>query len=313
MPKANVNYKLKRVTFHPITNTMKNLLNKKSFNVILVLTSGILWGLIGLFTTPLGEKGINSISIIAVRSMLTAILLALVLLIIDKSLFKVRLRDLWRFAGMGIVSFAFFNLCYLKSMELNNSLGTACILMYTAPIFIMLLSALLFKEKITPVKIICLALAILGCALISGGGSVTPLGFIFGLGSGLGYGLYSIFSIYALRKYSFWTSTFYAFCFSALFLIPFCDWNKVTSTAFTDGETALLFLGLALIITVLPYVIYTCGLKKVPPSEASVIACVEPLVAALVGIFFYQQTMGILGITGMLLVLTAVVILSYKK
>ncbi len=289
------------------------MLNKKSFNIFLVALSGILWGLIGLFTTPLKSVGIDSISVIAVRSLLTAIMLGIILLIFNKKLFKIRLRDLWQFIGMGIVSFAFFNICYLKSMELNNSLGTACILMYTAPIFIMLLSAVLFKEKITPLKIICLVLALLGCALISGGGSVTPLGFIFGLGSGIGYGLYSIFSIYALRKYSFFTATFYAFCFSALSLIPFCDWKKVISVTATNGSTALLFLGLSFVITVLPYIIYTCGLKKVPPSEASVIACIEPLVAALVGIFFYQQTMGIPGITGILLVLTAVVILNYKK
>ncbi len=292
---------------------MKTLLNKKSFNIFLVALSGILWGLIGLFTTPLKSAGIDSISVIAVRSTLTAIMLGLLLLFYNKRLFKIKLRDLWRFAGMGIVSFAFFNICYLKSMELNNSLGTACILMYTAPIFIMLLSAILFKEKITPTKIICLILAVAGCTLISGGGSVTPLGFIFGIGSGLGYGLYSIFSVYALRKYSFWTATFYAFCFSALALIPFCDWKNVIITVSTDVNTAPLFLGLAIVITVLPYIIYTCGLKKVPASEASVIACVEPIVAALVGLVVYDQTMGISGIIGMGLILSAVVILSYKK
>ncbi|MBE6761664.1 MAG: EamA family transporter [Ruminococcaceae bacterium] len=291
---------------------MKTLLNKKSFNIFLIALAGALWGCIGLFTTPLKENRIDSISIIAVRSTLTAIMLGLLLLFYNKRLFKIKLRDLWRFAGMGIVSFAFFNICYLKSMELNNSLGTACILMYTAPIFIMLLSAILFKEKITPTKIICLILAVVGCTLISGGGSVTPLGFIFGIGSGLGYGLYSIFSVYALRKYSFWTATFYAFCFSALALIPFCNWKNVIIAVSTDINTAPLFLGLAIVITVLPYIIYTCGLKKVPASEASVIACVEPIVAALVGLIFYDQTMGILGITGMLLILTAVVILSYK-
>lgn len=292
---------------------MKTMLNKKSFNIFLVALSGILWGLIGLFTTPLKSAGIDSISVIAVRSLLTAIMLGIILLIFNKKLFKIRLRDLWQFIGMGIVSFAFFNICYLKSMELNNSLGTACILMYTAPIFIMLLSAILFKEKITPLKIICLVLALLGCALISGGGSVTPLGFIFGLGSGIGYGLYSIFSIYALRKYSFFTATFYAFCFSAAGLAPFCDWEKVIYVTCSDYSAALLFLGLAALITVLPYIIYTCGLRIVPASEASVIACVEPLVAALVGLVVYDQTMGISGLIGMGFILLAVVILSYKK
>ena len=89
---------------------MKNLLSKKSFNLFLVALAGILWGLIGLFTTPLKSQGINSISIIAVRSTLTAIMLFVILFFYNKKLFKIKLCDLWRFAGMGIVSFTFFNI-----------------------------------------------------------------------------------------------------------------------------------------------------------------------------------------------------------
>lgn len=291
---------------------MKSLINKKYFNIILVLLSGILWGCMGLFTTPLRQKGIDSVSVIAVRSMLTAIMIGIILLIINPKLFKIKLKDLWCFLGMGVASFPFFNICYLKSMELNNSLGTACILMYTAPVFIMLLSALLFKEKITPVKLLCLVFALLGCILISGGGSVTPLGLIFGLGSGLGYGLYSIFSVYALKKYSFLTATFYAFVFSMVSLLPFTDFGKISSSVSTDGTALLLFLGLSLLITVLPYIIYTCGLRVVPASEASVIACIEPIVATLVGVFAFNQKVGIAAMVGMAFILAAVIILSRK-
>lgn len=291
---------------------MKSLINKKYFNIILVLLSGILWGCMGLFTTPLRQKGIDSVSVIAVRSMLTAIMIGIILLIINPKLFKIKLKDLWCFLGMGVASFSFFNICYLKSMELNNSLGTACILMYTAPVFIMLLSALLFKEKITPVKLLCLVFALLGCILISGGGSVTPRGLIFGLGSGLGYGLYSIFSVYALKKYSFLTATFYAFVFSMVSLLPFTDFGKISSTVSTDGTALLLFLGLSLLITVLPYIIYTCGLRVVPASEASVIACIEPIVATLVGVFAFNQKVGIAAMVGMAFILAAVIILSRK-
>ncbi len=292
---------------------MKSLVNKKSFNIILVLLSGILWGCIGLFTTPLTEKGIDSISIIAVRSLLTAIFLFIFILIYNRGLLKVKLKDIWAFLGMGVISFSFFNLCYLKSMEFNQSLGTACILMYTAPIFIMLLSAVLFKEKITTIKITCLGIAILGCILISGGGSVTPIGFVFGIGSGIGYGLYSIFSVYALRKYHFFTSVFYAFSFSALSLIPFCGWQRVLNIVSTDYTAIPLFIVLALLITVIPYIIYTCGLRVVPASEASVIACIEPLIATLVGFFALEQNITPLALIGMGLILASVIILSKSR
>jgi len=95
--------------------------------------------------------------------------------------------------------------------------------------------------------------------------------------------------------------------------MPFCSWKNVINTAITDSSAALLFLGLAALITVFPYIIYTYGLKTVPASEASVIACVEPLVAALVGLAFYGQTMNTTGLIGMGLILTSVIILSYKK
>lgn len=285
-------------------------ISKKSFSRFSILTAGILWGCMGLFTTPLTQSGIDGISIVAVRSVLTAILLGIFILIINPKLFKIKLSDLWMFMGMGIVSFSFFNICYLNSIKLNNSLGTACTLMYTAPIFIMLLSRLLFKEKFTKAKIICLALATLGCAFISGGGNITYIGFLFGLCSGLGYGLYSIFSIYALRKYSFFTSVFYAFAFSALSLIPFCNIEKIIFASKNNFYIPLLFLGLSVLITVLPYIIYTFGLKDIPPSEASIIACIEPLVAAIVGAIAYNQVPDITEFFGMLMVLLAVILLS---
>lgn len=149
--------------------------------------------------------------------------------------------------------------------------------------------------------------------MISGGDNVTPLGFTFGIGSGIGYGLYSIFGVYALRKYSFFTSTFYAFLFSALFLAPFCDWKTTTDIMFTRLDGFLLLVGIAIIITVVPYIIYTCGLKNISAGTASVIACVEPLVAALVGMLVFGQMPGILSWIGIGIILLAVILLSRAK
>ena len=279
-----------------------------------IISAAVLWGCISLFTRPMQENGFSSPMIVAVRAVTTTVVMFFVILIKDRSLLKIRLKDLWMFLGTGIASFLFFNVCYMSSIG-ENSVSVACMLMYTSPIWVTLFSELLFKEKLTVGKLLALLICIISCAVLCLSSSLrlSSIGLVYGLLSGLGYGLYSIFSIYALKKYSFWTATFYAFCFSALSLIPFCDWGTVVSATVTNGSTALLFLGLSFIITVLPYIIYTCGLKKVPPSEASVIACVEPVVATLVGVLIYGQTLGILGALGMTLVLVAVMILSYKK
>lgn len=290
-----------------------SLINKKSFNIALVLLSGILWGGIGIFTTPLNQMGFDSITVVGIRSLLTAVMLGVLLLVKDPKLFIVKPKDLWRFFGMGVISFALFNICYMQSMKLNNSLGTACILMYTSPIFIVIFSKFLFKEKVTPLKIFCLIISVIGCAFVSGGGNVTPLGFIFGIGSGLGYGLYSIFSVYALKKYNFFTAIFYAFVFSSISLLPFCNIGKVITLATTNYTSVLLFLGLAFFITVLPYILYTCALRIVPTSEAGVICCVEPLIASVVGIIFFGQSMSLISIIGTLMILCAVIFLAKQK
>ena len=292
---------------------MKSLINKKSFNVVLVLLSGILWGTIGIYTTALNTSGLSSISITAVRSLLTAIMLGIFILVYNKKLFKIRLKDLPYFFGMGVISFAFFNVCYFKSMQLNKSLGTAAILLYTAPIFVCFLSAVLFKEKINLTKLICLALAVAGCILVSGGGNITFLGLLFGLGSGFGYALYSIFSVYALKNNNFFTAIFYAFVLATICLAPLCQWGAVITCIKADFSIFLYILGIAFFTTVLPYILYTCGLKVVPAGEASVIACIEPLVAALIGFFVFNQTMKPLAIIGIVLILGAVIILSRPK
>jgi len=292
---------------------MKNLTNTKSFNVIMVLLSGILWGTISIFTNSLTKSGLDSVTITALRSLLTAIMLAIFLLFYNPKLFKIKLKSIPSFFGMGVISFSLFNICYFKSMQFN-SIGTACILLYTAPIFVMIFSALLFKEKLTPIKLLCLALAILGCFLVSGvGGQISTNGILFGLGSGLGYALYSIFSIFALKENHFFTSIFYAFLLSALCLAPLCDWWQTYFAISANSSTLFWLIGIAFFTTVLPYILYTCGLRIVPAGEASVIACIEPLVANILGIFIFRQIPTLTAVLGIVLILLAVVVLSLQN
>ena len=101
---------------------------------------------------------------------------------------------------------ALFNWCYFNAISLS-ALSVAAVLLYTSPVFVMLLSALCFQEPITPRKIGALLLTFCGCVLVAGlfpagVGSISAAAVLFGLGSGFGYALYSIFSKLALKRYS---------------------------------------------------------------------------------------------------------------
>lgn len=309
---------------------MKNTLNDSTRNFLAgtaIILAGCLWGCMGLYVRFLNRIGFSSLEICEVRSIFTALMLTLGLLIFRRDLLKIRVKDIWCFAGTGILSILFFNFCYFKSIE-ESPLSLSVIMLYTAPIFVMLMSAVLFKEKITGMKIVSLAVAFGGCVMVSisggSGGSLSLRGILLGLGSGFGYALYSIFSRYALnRGYKTFTLTAWTFIISALggiFLVnPQSLFSKLLPLAQSGG-----FLGVqwgnfffcifySIAATVLPYLFYTAGLSRIENSKASVMAFSEPLTATLIGIFVYREIPGIMTVIGIVLILGALVLLNLKQ
>lgn len=284
------------------------------FSKILILLAGILWGCMGLFVRPLNDKGLSSWDIVFLRAVLTTIFMAALLLIKDKALFKIRLRDLWCFVGTGLLSIVFFNLCYFKEITIT-SLSVAAILLYTAPAFVMIISAFCFKERLTLRKIIALLLSFSGLLFVTGvlgGSGVERLTFstiMIGLGAGLGYALYSIFSRFAIeRGYESYTISFYTFLFATLATLFFAKPSAVVGAVTSSGDTLLLAIVFVLVSTVIPYITYTLGLKNVENGQASIIASVEPVVATLNGIVWFNEKMSWSIVLGVVLVLCGIVI-----
>lgn len=289
----------------------------KKLAVLFVLLAGTLWGCIGIFVRRYNALGLSSMQTVTVRMVISAVLFALFVLIYKRGLFKIRLKDIWIFLGSGVISVGLFTYCYFSSIELS-SLSVAAVLLYTAPAFVMLFSLILFKEKMTIAKGVSLVLAILGCAMTTGviGGNlnVTLLGFLFGLGSGICYALYSIFSRFALdRGYEPFTITLYTFLFSAVFCLCVTDVCPVIGVVFADAGSVGYALLFALVSCILPYVFYTLGLKYIASSTASIIATVEPVVATIIGAVIFSEPLAVpFGYLGVALVFLSVVLINIK-
>jgi drug/metabolite transporter (DMT)-like permease len=240
-----------------------------------------------------------------------------VLLIKDRAGFKILFRDLPLFLGLGFGSILFFTVCYFTAITMMP-LSTAAILLYTSPVWIMLMSVLFFHEKLDRRKLMALVLAFAGCVMVSGisGGGLTPIGLLVGLGSGIGYGLYSILGTIALRRYSPYTVTTYTFIFAAVGSWIICRpvelFDKFTNTAHIGFLTVFCCLT-ALVTAVIPFLAYTCGLQNVEASKAGIIATIEPMVATLIGILVFSEPLTLISGLGILLILTAVVILNLKQ
>lgn len=283
---------------------------------ILIIIAGLFWGSMGIFVRHLNDLGFSSIQVACLRLTTAGILFALILLIKDRKGFKIALRDIPLFLALGLVSILFFTCCYFTAIRLMT-MSTAAILLYTSPIWVMVLAIIFLKEKFTIQKLIALILAFAGCVLVSGfGGKVTVVGILVGLGSGLGYGLYSIFGTFALKKYSPYTVTCYTFLIAGLGSIfvanPVDLISKISSI---ENKPALFgFVLLTAVVTaVIPFLLYTLGLNMTTAGKAAVLATVEPAAATLFGFFVMKETVGPVAIAGILLVFAAIIVLSLRK
>lgn len=292
----------------------------KTNGTLLILTAGIFWGSMGIFVRGLTAlAGFTSIQIVTIRLTVAALSFALILFLKNKKGFLITPKDIPLFLGLGLGSILFFSTCYFTAISMMT-LSVAAILLYTSPIWVMLLSILLFHEKMTRTKLFALAVSFLGCILVSGIGtgetSVTITGVLIGLGSGLGYGLYSILGAIALRRYSTYTVTAYTFITAAIGSFFVCNLpdlcHKITAC---EGKPYLFFFIIltGLVTAVIPFLLYTLGLELVEASRASILATVEPMVATFIGIAMFHEYMTLMSVLGMLCILSAIVLLNHKK
>lgn len=294
--------------------------NNKEINMertayLCVILSAVLWGIIGIFVKKLNEYGFSSLQIVFIRAIVATLTVAAFYLIKYKKIKVIELGHAKYFVGTGILSFVFFNWCYFTAIN-KTSLAVASILLYTAPTIVMVFSVLLFKEKMTKVKIISLVLTFIGCIFVtfSGQGSgiqVSALGVLAGLGAGLGYALYSIFGRYALQNYDSITVTLYTFIFASISLIPFVDIPGMVNL-FTDLSSIFYAIILGIFSTTMPFLLYTYGLTHLESSKASIIATLEPIVATAIGIAIFGENITLLKVSGILIVVSGLVIIRNK-
>lgn len=285
----------------------------KKFSPLLIVIAATLWGTMGFFTRKMTELGFSTLQLVFMRASLTAAVLFVYLLIFDKSKLRIRVKDIWIFILAGLISVVLFQHCYTSAI-MAGSISIAATLLYTSPIFVTLISAVLFKEKITPLKIIALITAFTGCVLVSGitshGTVLAPAAVFLGIASGLTYGLYSIFTKIGLKHYSPLTFTFYTFLTATVALIPLCDISSLATTAFSSDATLLMPAIFGIVTSVIPYVCFTTGLKHIDAGKANITATIEPAVATVIGVFVFDEKLGTAAIIGIIMLLMSAVILN---
>ena len=284
---------------------------KKAFLYIII--AGMLWGTSGLFVHLLSPLGFSSMQMTAMRGGVSAIVMTVYVLIKHRSYFRVPKRALLLFicSGLSIFGTAFF---YFSAILASN-VPTAVILMYTAPIFVMLFSVRFLGEKMCVPKGVAVVLMFVGCALVSGivGGLVFSMkGFVLGMLSGICYSSYNIFTKIEMRAgFSSLSATMYSFIAMGIAAVLACKPAELLYLTTQKPSVCVpLILGIGVITCVLPYFFYTLALKDLPAGTASALSIVEPLSATILSILFLHERISLTVGCGIALILVAIVLLS---
>lgn len=281
----------------------------------LVLGAASLWATFGIFAKYLYEAGYGPLELASVRAAVAFSGVAMIALPRMLRGVRVPLRSLPFFAAYGIIGFALFGLLFLGALQ-RTTVSISVALLYTAPVFVALISAALWHERFGRTRALSLALALTGVVLVTGaaasiarGTATLPMdALLFGLGSGLGYALYTVFSKVATERHGRLPSLFWSFGFAALALAMLA--SPVAPLVRAPRRVLLLLIGLGIVPTLVPYALYLAGLRHLRASTAAMLACIEPAIAATFAALLLGERLDALQMAGMLLVVCAAALLA---
>ena len=286
---------------------------------IMVLIAGMLWGTIGFFATLLSQLGMEAGPVAFFRVLSATIVLAIILLVKGKgtSLFAISKRGLFSCMLVGFISQALYNVCYMHAIE-QGGMATAAVFLYTSPIYVAILSRILFKEPLTSNKIMAIVINIIGCIITVTGGDfstmkVSLFGLVMGILAGFTYALLPILSRTGADKEDPYTAAFYGQAFGALLLFFLIRPYNGVGAEF-NVQMLLVLIGFGIVPSAMGYIVYYTGISKVTEtSRIPVLASVETVVAAIVGLIAFGQSLSLMKILGIILVLLSIAVMNKKQ
>lgn len=299
--------------------------------VLLPILAGTCWGLAGVFVRELAKAGLDNPTIVFTRTSVCALLTLLYILIADRrrkpadsgqqdrprSLLCMRPRDLPYTAAIAVFGSVLLMIAY-NIAAISLSLSLAAILLCTAPAFVLLISAVLFHEKITTKKVFCMIIAFIGCAMLSGvfdegGLKWSTFGLLMGLAAALCNSIYIIMSkAIATKGYHSFTISFWSALFASILLAFFIDWSALAGYLAADPLGGSIFLLIQSICTsLLPSIAYIIAMRHVEAGRVAILQSgAEPTAAFIVGLILYAEIPTAAGLAGMVIAIIALMVLA---
>ncbi|WP_419177069.1 DMT family transporter [Desulfosediminicola sp.] len=276
-----------------------------------IIAAAICWGLIGVFSGLAFSQGIQPMEVAFWRAVIAWGCFTFQALCLRQM--RIDPKDLPLLSIFALLGISLFYISYQYAVK-TGGVALASVLLYTAPAWVVICSYFFYREKLTTIKLTAVALVISGVFLISksggtGGGSVS-IGFvalISGLASGFCYSLYYTIGKHFSGKYTSANLFMYLLPIGAMGILPFVEFVPKTTEAW------LALVGLAVVSTFIANIFYYQGIRYLEAGRASIVATLEPVVAAVTAFIFFGEYFSIVGYMGAALIIVAVLATIWEK
>ena len=272
---------------------------------IKLFSSMFLFGTIGLFVRAIP---LPSSMIALVRAMIgTAFLLLVLLLRHEKPDLSAIRRNIKTLAVSGTAMG--FNWILLFEAYRYTTVAVATLCYYFSAIFVIIASPFVLKEKLTPVKAVCSAVALAGMVLVSGvldgaAGTFSPVGVALGLGAAVLYATVVLLNK-RLESISSFDRTISQLGVAAVVLLPYVLLTVNLSGISIDPFGLLMLLTVAVLHTGVAYAMYFSSLQSLKAQTVALFSYLDPVVALLLSVFVLREPMSPAAVIGAVLVLGA--------
>jgi drug/metabolite transporter (DMT)-like permease len=274
------------------------------------------WGISATIAKFLFIQHVETLILVQMRITISCLLLLIFFLLFKRHLLAVKLKDLYKFALLGILGIVGSNFTYYFAIAATNVV-TAILIQYLAPLIVLLYAAASRTEKITPIKILSGGVSLIGCYLAVAGKDFSIItinhpGLLAGLASAFTWSFTTIWLKRLLKQYNVWTCLVYALISGVLFWIIINPPSKIIDAHYSV-ETWKMFFGFAVISILIPHSLYFSGMRYLTASRGIITATFEPIVAIASAFFIVNEVLTPIQIVGAILVITAIAILQTKQ
>ncbi|MCZ3387292.1 MAG: EamA family transporter [Actinomycetia bacterium] len=295
---------------------------RRTLGFALAFGGALLFAVNGSVSKITLQAGVDSLSLVLLRSAGAAVCLLVLVLVTDRTRLRLHKAELPLLLVYGLVGIAMVQWLYFVAIA-RLPIGVALLLEFTGPVLVALWARFVQKQQLGRSLWLALALALCGLALVAeiwDGLSFDAVGVLAGFGAAISLATYYIAGKHALVKRDTVSLAFWAFLVSAAFwslakpwwTVP---WDSLSGAVELPGaldQTTVTGWGLiawvVLLGTVAPFLMVITALRHLAATEAGVAGMVEPVLAGAVAWVWLDETLTVIQVTGSLVVIAGIAV-----